>query len=56
MNTFQYVGATLPENGDFDAEMMHRIQPGWKKLEEGIGDSVQPKNTFESQGELYKTV
>ena len=25
------------------------------KLEEGIGDSVRPKNKFESQGEVYKT-
>ena len=27
-----------------------------EKLEEGIGDSVRPKNKFESQGEVYKTV
>ena len=26
------------------------------KLEEGIGDFVRPKNKFESQGEVYKTV
>ena len=26
------------------------------KLEEGIGDSVRPKNKFETQGEVYKTV
>ena len=25
-------------------------------LEEDIGDSVRPKNKFESQGEVYKTV
>ena len=30
MNTFKYLGATLAENGDFDAEMTHRIQSGWK--------------------------
>ena len=27
-----------------------------EKLEEGIGNSVRPKNTFESQGKIYKTV
>ena len=27
-----------------------------EKLEEGIGDSVRPKNKFESQGKVYKTV
>ena len=40
MNTFKYLGATLAENGDLNAEITHRIQPGWKKLEEGIGDSM----------------
>ena len=40
MNTSKYLGATLAENGDLDAEMTHRIQPGWKQLEEDIGDSV----------------
>ena len=28
--TFKYLGAILAENGDLDAEMTHRIQPGWK--------------------------
>ena len=48
VNTFKYLGATLAENGDLDAEMTHRIQSGWKKREEGIGDSARPKNKFES--------
>ena len=30
LNTFKYLGAKLAENGDLDAEMTHRIQPGWK--------------------------
>ena len=30
VNTFKYIGATLAENGDLDAEMTHRIQSGWK--------------------------
>ena len=29
VNTFKYLGATLAENGDLDAEMTHRIQSGW---------------------------
>ena len=28
VNTFNYLGATLAENGDLDAEMTHRIQSG----------------------------
>ncbi len=27
-----------------------------EQLEEGIGDPVRPKNKFESQGKVYKTV
>ena len=30
VNTFKYLGATLADNGDLDAEMTHRIQSGWK--------------------------
>ena len=30
VDTFKYLGATLAENGDLDAEMTHRIQSGWK--------------------------
>ena len=46
VNTFKYLGATLAENGDLDAEMTHRIQSGLEKLEEDIGDSVRPKNEY----------
>ena len=28
VNTFKYLGATLAENGDLDAEMTYRIQSG----------------------------
>ena len=30
VNTFKYLGATLAENGDLDAEMTHRIQSDGK--------------------------
>ncbi len=36
---------------------MYRYAIRMEKLEEDIGDSVRPKNTFESQWEsIYKTV
>ena len=50
VNTFKYLGATLAENGDLDAEMTQNTI-GMEKLEEGIGNSVRPKSKFESQGE-----
>ena len=37
VNTFKYVGATLADNEDLDAEMTHRIQAGWKKPEDISG-------------------
>ena len=30
VNTFKYIGATLAEPGDLDAEMTHMVQSGWK--------------------------
>ena len=33
---FKYLGATLTENGELDAEMAHTIQSEWKKLEERV--------------------
>ena len=30
VNIFKYLGPTLAENGDLDAEMKQRIQSGWK--------------------------
>ena len=34
---FKYLGATLTENGDLDAEMVHTIQSDWEKTgREGI--------------------
>ena len=51
VNTFKYLGATLAENGDLDAEMTHRIQSGWK-TGRGYRGFLRPKNNkFESQGE-----
>ena len=43
----------MAEHGDLAAEMTHGIQSGWKtwKRVQCIGDSVRPKNKFESQGE-----
>ena len=30
MDTFEYLGYMLAENGDLDAEKTHRIQSGWR--------------------------
>ena len=45
VTTFKYLGATLAENGDLDAEMTQKIQLG--KLDECIWGSVRSKNNLE---------
>ena len=30
MKTFTYLGSTLAEDGELDAEVTHRVQSGWK--------------------------
>ena len=42
VNTFKYLGATLAENGDLDAEMTQSGWKNWKRQawEEGISGSV----------------
>ena len=53
VNTFKYVGATLVENGDLDAEMTHRIQSGWKIWERVSGILCDRRISLR---EVYKTV
>ena len=30
LKTFTYMGSTLAEDGELDAEVTHRVQSGWK--------------------------
>ena len=50
VNTFKYLGATLAENGDLDAEMTHRIQSGWKNWKRVSGILCDRRISL-SQGE-----
>ena len=56
MNTFKYLGATLAENGDLDAEMMHRIQSGWKNWKRVSGILCDRRISLRVKGKVYKTV
>ena len=56
MNTFQYLGATLSENGDLDADMTHRIESGcrnWKRVSVILCDR---RISLRVKGKVYKTV
>ena len=57
VNTFKYLGATLADHGDFDAEITHRIQPGWKKNWYRVsGILCDRRISLRVKGKIYKTV
>ena len=56
VNTFKYLGATLAENGDFDAEMTRRIQSGWKNWKRISGILCDRRISLRVEGKVYKTV
>ena len=56
VNTFKYLGATLAENGDLDAEMTHRIQSEWKNWKKVSGILCDRRLSLRVKGNVYKTV
>ena len=54
--TFKYLGATLAENGDLDAEMTHRIQSGWQNWKRVSGILCDRRISLRVKGKVYKTV
>ena len=55
VNTFKYLGATLAENGDLDAEMTHRIQSGWRNWKRVSGILCNRRISLRVKGKVYKT-
>ena len=56
VNTFKYLGATLAENGDLDAEMTHRIQQDGKTGRGYRGILCDRRISLRVKGKVYKTV
>ena len=56
VNTFKYLGATLAENGDLDAEMARRIQSGWKNWKRISVILCDRTISLRVMGKVYKTV
>ena len=55
--TFKYLGATLAENGDLDAEITHRIQSGWKNWKRVSRIlCINRRISLRVKGKVYKTV
>ena len=56
VNTFKYLGATLAENGDLDAEMAYRIQSVGKNWRRISGILCVRRISLRVNGKAYKTV
>ena len=56
VNTFKYLGATLAENGELDAEMTHIIQTGWQNWKRVSGILCDRRISLRVKEKVYKTV
>ena len=56
VDTLKYLGATLAENADLDAEMTHRIQTGWQNWKRVSGILCDRRISLRVKGKVYKTV
>ena len=56
MKTFTYLGSTLAEDGELDAEVTHRVQSGWKNWKSVSGVLCDRKMNEKIKGKVYRTV
>ena len=53
---FRYLGSTVMEDGDLEAETTHRIQAGWKNWKKVSGVLCDKKIGMKLKGKVHKTV
>ena len=51
--TFTYLGSTLAEDGELDAEVTHRVQSGWKNWKRVSGVLCDRRMNVKSKGKVY---
>ena len=56
VDTFEYLGYILAENGDLDAEKTHRIQSGWRNWNRVLESMCDRRIIVRVNGKVYKTV
>ena len=54
MKTFTYLGSTLAKDGELDAELIHRVQRGWKKWKTVSGVLCDRKMNVKIKGKVYR--
>ena len=53
VKTFTYLGSTLTEDGELDADVTHRAQSGWKRVS---GVLCYRRMNVKIKGKMYRTV
>ena len=56
VKTFTYLGSTLAEDGELDAEVTHRVQSGWKNWKRVSGVLCDRRMIMKIKGKVYRTV
>ena len=56
VKTFTYLGSTLAEDGELDAEVTHRVQSGWKNWKRVSGVLCDRRMNMKIKGKVYRTV
>ena len=56
VKTFTYLGSTLAEDGELDAEVTHRVQSGWKNWKRVSGVLCNRRMNVKINGNVYMTV
>ena len=56
VKTFTYLGSTLAEDGELDAEVNHRVQSGWKNWKRVSGVFCDRIMNVKIKGKVYRTV
>ena len=56
--TFKYLGSTLSEDGELDAEVTHRVQNGWKNGKIMCGESYdrEHEREYPRGSSVYRTL
>ena len=54
MKTFRYLGSTLVEDGELDAEVTNRVQSGWKNWKRVSGVLCDRKMNVKIEGEVVQ--
>ena len=56
VKTFTYLGSTLAEDGELDAEVTHQVQSGWKNWKRVSGVLCDRRMDVNIKGKVYRTV